>query len=108
MSISTPQRSPKASATAGDTTQTASTQKQMAFRDDQIMDDQDDPVWVDHDDPEQEAEQSEQQIVQAHRQVKEKEKEPDPVNDVVHFSRVAKLLKKRMREPKNIPKLVKV
>ena len=114
MSISTPRRSEMSSSFAGDTTQTASTQKQRPFRDDQIMDDQIGPDWGDQDgqyhgedEAQQQVEHYEQQVVPDHRQIKDKEEEPDHIDDVVNISRVTKLLKKRMREPKNIPKLVK-
>ena len=78
------------------------------------MDDQVSPDWggqdghyQGEDEAQQEAEQSEHHVVQDDRQIKEKEEEPDHVDDVVNISRVTKLLKKRMREPKNIPKLVR-
>ena len=97
-----------------ETTQTTSAQKPKGYRDDQIMDDQDNHDYGDEENNEpddgedqQVADQPEQQLDRVDRQGREKVEEPDLVADVVHMARVTKVLKKRMRDPKNIPKLVR-
>ena len=101
--------------------QATSTKKTKPFRDDKIMDDQHDPVRAnEHQDygDQQDLEDQDMQVIpqvkdfeeypnNANQEFFDKEPQSDIVDKVVKTDRFTKVLKKRVRDPKNIPILVK-